>query len=154
MLRKTIIAVIAAASVGMLAPNVALARGGGGGGHGGGGFGGGGGGFHGGGGFGGGGFHGGGFGGGGWQAADSMAVVSTMAAAISTTGFTVSADLEGTVTTPMITAITTTAIRTTPTAIPITTTATATQCGGVCIRAPVGTFARSRFAADPAAFDG
>src|SRR5260370_25581290 len=32
MLRKTIIAVVAAASVGMLAPNVALARGGGGGG--------------------------------------------------------------------------------------------------------------------------
>ena len=71
MLRKTIIAVVAAASVGMLAPNVALARGGGGGGggggHGGGGFGGGG--FHGGGGgFGGGGFHGGGFGGGGFRA--------------------------------------------------------------------------------------
>jgi hypothetical protein len=46
MLRKTIIALVAAASVGMLAPNIALARGGGGGGgggHGGGGFGGGGG---------------------------------------------------------------------------------------------------------------
>src|SRR5712672_3623544 len=57
MLRKTIIALVAAASVGVLAPTVALARGGGGGG---GGFGGGGGGFHGGGGFGGGGFHGGG----------------------------------------------------------------------------------------------
>jgi hypothetical protein len=61
MLRKTIIALFAAASVGMLAPSVASARGGFGGG--GGGFhGGGGGGFHGGG-FGGGGFHGGGFGG-------------------------------------------------------------------------------------------
>src|SRR6266436_2483137 len=54
MLRKTIIALVAAASVGMLAPTVAFARGGGGGG---GGFGGGGGGFHGGGGFSGGGFH-------------------------------------------------------------------------------------------------
>src|SRR6266404_2073056 len=55
MLRKTIIALVAAASVGMLAPTVALARGGGGGGGGGG---------HGGGGFGGGGgFHSGGFGG-------------------------------------------------------------------------------------------
>src|SRR5258706_10358465 len=53
MLRKTMIALFAAASVGMLAPSVASARGG---------FGGGGGGFHGGG---GGGFHGGGFGGGG-----------------------------------------------------------------------------------------
>src|SRR5258706_4507511 len=61
MLSKTMIALFAAASVGMLAPSVALARGGFGGG--GGGFhGGGGGGFHGGG---GGGFHGGGFGGGG-----------------------------------------------------------------------------------------
>src|SRR5258708_836391 len=59
MLRKTIIALVAAASVGVLAPTVALARGGGGGG---GGFGGGGGGFHGGGGFGGGGL----FGRGGW----------------------------------------------------------------------------------------
>src|SRR5882724_4729621 len=68
MLRKTIIALVAAVSVGMLAPTVALAGGGGGGGrHGGGGFGGGGGGFHGGGGFGGGGFHGGGFGGGGFH---------------------------------------------------------------------------------------
>jgi hypothetical protein len=74
MLRKTMIALFAAASVAMLAPGMALARGGGGGGghgggggggHGGGGFGGGG--FHGGGGFGGGGFHGGGgFGGGGF----------------------------------------------------------------------------------------
>jgi hypothetical protein len=61
MLRKTMIALFATASVGMLAPSVASARGGFGGG--GGGFhgGGGGGGFHGGG---GGGFHGGGFGGG------------------------------------------------------------------------------------------
>src|SRR5258707_5284462 len=71
MLRKTIIALVAAASVGMLAPTVAFARGGGGGGgggggHGGGGFGGGGG-FHGGG-LGGGGFHGGGLGGGGFHA--------------------------------------------------------------------------------------
>src|SRR5258707_3034429 len=48
MLRKTIIALVAAASVGVLAPTVALARGGGGGG---GGFGGGGGGFRRGGGF-------------------------------------------------------------------------------------------------------
>src|SRR5258708_2887323 len=65
MLRKTMIALFAAASVGMFAPSVASARGGfGGGGGGGGGFhGGGGGGFHGGGG--GGGFHGGGVGGGG-----------------------------------------------------------------------------------------
>src|SRR5229473_2823026 len=55
MLRKTMIALFAAASVGMLAPSVASARGG---------FGGGGGGFHGGG---GGGFHGGGFGGGGFR---------------------------------------------------------------------------------------
>jgi hypothetical protein len=56
MLRKTMIALLAAASVAMLTPGMALARGGGGGGggHGGGGFGGGG--FHGGGGFGGGGF--------------------------------------------------------------------------------------------------
>jgi hypothetical protein len=70
MLRKTVIALFAVASIGMLAPDVALARGGGGGGgggHGGGGFGGGhGGGFGGahggfGGGFHGGGFHGGGF---------------------------------------------------------------------------------------------
>jgi hypothetical protein len=62
MLRKTIIALFAVASIGMLAPGVASARGGGGGGGGhGGGFGGGG--FHGGG-FGGGGFHGGGFRGG------------------------------------------------------------------------------------------
>src|SRR6266481_1615598 len=53
MLSKTMIALFAAASVGMLAPSVASARGG---------FGGGGGGFHGGG-FGGGAFHGGGFGG-------------------------------------------------------------------------------------------
>jgi hypothetical protein len=66
MLRKTMIALLAAASVAMVAPGMALARGGGGGGGGhgggggghGGGFGGGG--FHGGGGFGGGGFHGGG----------------------------------------------------------------------------------------------
>jgi hypothetical protein len=69
MLRKTMIALVAAASVAILAPGAALARGGGGGGgggHGGGGFGGGGG-FHGG--FGGGGgFHGGGFGGGGFRA--------------------------------------------------------------------------------------
>src|SRR5258708_22662796 len=57
MLRKTMIALFAAASVGMLAPSVASARGG---------FGGGGGGFHGGG-FGGGGFRGGGFGGGGFR---------------------------------------------------------------------------------------
>ena len=55
MLRKMMIALFAAASVGMLAPSVASARGG---------FGGGGGGFHGGG---GGGFHGGGFGGGGFR---------------------------------------------------------------------------------------
>jgi hypothetical protein len=62
MLRKTVIALLAVASVGLVSPTMALARGGGGGGHGGG-FGGGmGGGFHGGG-FGGGGFHGGGFGG-------------------------------------------------------------------------------------------
>src|SRR3954464_11009533 len=62
MLRKTAIALLAVASVGLAAPTMALARGGGGGG--GGGMGGGhGGGF--GGGFGGGGFHGGGFGGGG-----------------------------------------------------------------------------------------
>jgi hypothetical protein len=60
MLRKTMIALLAAASVAMLTPGMALARGGGGGGHGGGGGG------HGGGGF-GGGFHGGGgFGGGGF----------------------------------------------------------------------------------------
>src|SRR5882757_334795 len=66
MLRKTVIALLAVASVGMASPTMALARGGGGGfggggggGHGGGGgFGGGGGGFHGGG-MGGGGFHGG-----------------------------------------------------------------------------------------------
>src|SRR5229473_2660057 len=65
MLRKTMIALFAAASVGMLAPSVASARGGFGGG--GGGFhGGGGGGFHGGG---GGGFRGGGFGGGGFHSA-------------------------------------------------------------------------------------
>ena len=57
MLRKTMIALFATASVGMLAPSVASARGG---------FGGGGGGFHGGG---GGGFHGGGFGGGGFRSA-------------------------------------------------------------------------------------
>ena len=71
MLRKTMIALLAAASVGMLAPSVASARGGFGGGgggfHGGGGggfHGGGGGGFHGGG---GGGFHGGGFSAGGFR---------------------------------------------------------------------------------------
>jgi hypothetical protein len=59
MLRKTMIALMTVAAVGMVMPGVAMARGGGGGGgHGGGGFGGG----HGGG-FGGGGFHGGGFGG-------------------------------------------------------------------------------------------
>src|SRR6476619_3905046 len=58
MLRKTMMALFAAASVGMLAPSGASARGGF---HGGGG-----GGFHGGG-FGGGGFHGGGFGGGGFR---------------------------------------------------------------------------------------
>src|SRR5882757_3367027 len=64
MLRKTAIALLAIASVGLAAPTMALARGGGGGG--GGGMGGGhGGGF--GGGFGGGGFHGGGFGGGGFH---------------------------------------------------------------------------------------
>jgi hypothetical protein len=62
MLRRTIIALSAVASLGLMSPTMALARGGGGGGHGGGGFGGGGG-FHGGG-FGGGGFHGGGFAGG------------------------------------------------------------------------------------------
>jgi hypothetical protein len=57
MLRKTVIALLAVASVGVATPTVALARGGGGGGHGGGG------GFHGGGmGISGGGFHGGGFG--------------------------------------------------------------------------------------------
>jgi hypothetical protein len=68
MMRKTIIALLAVASVGLAAPTMALARGGGGGGggHGGGGMGGGhGGGF--GGGMGGGGFHGGGFGGGGFH---------------------------------------------------------------------------------------
>src|ERR1700737_4604773 len=59
MLRKTMIALFAAASVGMLAPSVASARGG---------FGGGGGGFHGGG-FGGGGFHSAGIGGGGFRSA-------------------------------------------------------------------------------------
>jgi hypothetical protein len=59
MLRKTVIALLAVASVGLASPTIALARGGGGGGHGGGGMGGG----HGGG-FGGGGFRGGGFGGG------------------------------------------------------------------------------------------
>jgi hypothetical protein len=77
MFRKTVIALLAIASVGLAAPTMALARGGGGGGHGGGGFGGGhGGGFGGGhGGFGGGafhggmagGFHGGGFHGGGFH---------------------------------------------------------------------------------------
>jgi hypothetical protein len=57
MLRKTVIALLAVASVGVATPTVALARGGGGGGHGGGS------GFHGGGmGISGGGFHGGGFG--------------------------------------------------------------------------------------------
>src|ERR1700716_2313286 len=61
MLRKTAIALLAVASVGLAAPTMALARGGGGGGMGGGH----GGGF--GGGFGGGGFHGGGFGGGGFH---------------------------------------------------------------------------------------
>jgi hypothetical protein len=61
MLRKTMIALFATASVGMLAPSVASARGGFGGGGGSGG------GFHGGGG--GGGFHGGGFGGGGFRSA-------------------------------------------------------------------------------------
>jgi hypothetical protein len=68
MLRKTVIALLAVASVGLAAPTMALARGGGGGGGGGGGHGGGGGGFGGGhgGGF-GGGFHGGGFGGGGFH---------------------------------------------------------------------------------------
>jgi hypothetical protein len=59
MLRKTVIALLAVASVGMASPTMALARGGGGGGGGGGGF-------HGGG-MGGGGFHGGGFGGGGFR---------------------------------------------------------------------------------------
>src|SRR6266850_3124630 len=65
MMRKTIIALFALAAVGLVQPNAAFARGGGGGGHGGGGGGGhgGGGGFHGGS-FGGGGFHGGGFHGG------------------------------------------------------------------------------------------
>jgi hypothetical protein len=74
MLRKTMMALMTAAAIGMVMPGVAMARGGGGGGgggggHGGGGFGGGGGGFHGGGGFGGGGgFHGGGgLGGGGFH---------------------------------------------------------------------------------------
>jgi hypothetical protein len=62
MLRKTVIALFAIASIGMLAPGAASARGGGVGGHAGGGFGGGHGGF--GGGFHGGGFHGGGFHGG------------------------------------------------------------------------------------------
>jgi hypothetical protein len=61
MLHKTVIALLAIASVGLAAPTMALARGGGGGGGGhgggGGGFGGGGGGFHGGTGMGGGGFH-------------------------------------------------------------------------------------------------
>ena len=137
--------------VGMLAPTVALARGGGG-------FGGGGGGFHGGGGLGDGGFHGGGLGGttllaeadftaGPWQAANSMAVASTM-------GFTMTGALEATAITPMTMATTTTGIRTTPTAIPITTMVIATRCSGACIRASVGTFTRSRSAADPAASDG
>src|SRR5256885_7402131 len=71
MLRKTVIALLAVASVGLVSPTMALARGGGGGGGmGGGGFGGGGhGGGMGGGGFGGGGggFHGGGIGGGGFH---------------------------------------------------------------------------------------
>jgi hypothetical protein len=67
MLRKTVIALFAVASIGMLAPGAASARGGGGGGGGGGHGGGmGGGGMHGGG-FGGGGFHGGGFHGGGFH---------------------------------------------------------------------------------------
>jgi len=68
MVRKSLIALLAVAALGLVSPTMALARGGGGGGgHGGGGFGGGGG-FHGGGGFGGGGgFHGGGFGGGGFH---------------------------------------------------------------------------------------
>jgi hypothetical protein len=67
--RKTMIALLAVTSIGLVSPTMALARGGGGGGGGhGGGMGGGGfgGGFHGGG-FGGGGFHGGGFGGGGFH---------------------------------------------------------------------------------------
>src|ERR1700724_3650100 len=64
MLRKAMIALFAMASVAVLAPGSASARGG----FGGGGFHGGGGGFHGGG-FGGGGFRGGGFGGGGFRAA-------------------------------------------------------------------------------------
>jgi hypothetical protein len=71
MLRKTMIALFATASVGMLFPSVASARGGFGGGGGGGFHGGGGGGFHGGGFHGGGfgGFRGGGFGGGGFRSA-------------------------------------------------------------------------------------
>ena len=60
MLRKTMIALCAVASIGVLAPGMALARGGGGGGGGGGG--------HGGGGYGGGGGHAGGWGGGGYGA--------------------------------------------------------------------------------------
>ena len=73
-LRKTMVALLAVASIGLVSPTMALARGGGGGGGGGGGHGGGGGGFGGGGGHGGGfggggggGFHGGGFGGGGFH---------------------------------------------------------------------------------------
>src|SRR5258708_12036729 len=79
MLRKKVIALLAVASIGLVSPTMALARGGGGGGGGGGGHGGGmggggfgGGGFHGGGmGGGGGGFHGGGFGGGGFHGGGS-----------------------------------------------------------------------------------
>src|ERR1700730_16122537 len=74
MLRKTVIALLAVASIGLVSPTMAVARGGGGGGghRGGGGFGGGGGGFHGGGmggggSMGGGGFHGGGMSGGGFH---------------------------------------------------------------------------------------
>ena len=59
MLRRKMFALLAVAAVGLAAPTMALARGGGGGGHGGGGFGGGG--------FAGGGLHGGGFGGGGFH---------------------------------------------------------------------------------------
>src|SRR5438876_11838000 len=79
-----------------------------------------------------------------------MAVVSTTVAISAAE----SADLEATATThPMIMATTTTPIRTTLMAIPITTMTAATRCGGACIRAPVGTFTRSKSATDPAAFE-
>jgi hypothetical protein len=160
MLRKTMIALFTVASIGMLAPSVASARGGGGFGggggfHGGGGFGGGG--FHGGG-FGGGGFHGGGFGGGGFRGGGfggggfrSAAIASggfrsepsqpmVSAAAVSTTG----ADSRSV---HLITAIRTTTTATT--AIPTMAMAAATWCGGACIPGMVGVSNLSRCAADP-----